>query len=163
MYEFHYDYMKWKYGVNLQLYYMDTDSLVYNINTDDFYEDIASNIKPRFAMSGYSNSQVRPLPMGVNKNVIGLMKNELGRRIMTKFLALRPKLYTYKMLGRSENKKCKGVKKCVMKKMPDFEDYKQSLLGGWNTFRKQLLFQNKLHKVHTVEINKLALSRDNEK
>ena len=136
---------------------MDTDSLVYDIKTDDFYKEITSKIKARFDMSGNSHSQVRPLPMGVNKKVIGLLKNELGRRIMTKFLALRPKLYTYKMFGGSEDKKCKGVKKCVVKKMLDFKDYKQCLLGNWNMFRKQLLFQNELHKVHTVEMSKLAL------
>ena len=55
-------------------------------------------------MSGYSHSQVRPLPMGVNKTVIRLMKNKLDRKIMTEFLALRAKLYTYKMLGESEDK-----------------------------------------------------------
>ena len=62
-----YHYMKLKYGMNLQLCYMDTDSLIYNIKTDDFYEDIASNLKARFDMSGYSHSC--PLPMGVNKKV----------------------------------------------------------------------------------------------
>ena len=67
------------------------------------------------------------------------------------------------MLGGSGDKKCKGVKKCIAKKTPDFEDYKQYLVANWNMFRKQLLFQNKLHKVHTVEVNKLALSRDNDK
>ena len=65
MYEFHYDYMKMRYGANLQLCYMDTDSLVYNIKTDNFYEDITGNVKARFDMSDYSHSH--PLPMGVNK------------------------------------------------------------------------------------------------
>ena len=63
----------------------------------------------------------------------------------------------------SGDKKCESVKKYVMKKMPDFEDYKQSLLAGWNAFRKQLLFRNKLYEVHTVEVTKLTLSRDNDK
>ena len=72
MYEFHYDYMKPKYDVKHQLCYMDTNSLVYNFKTDDFYEDIASDIKARFGISSYSCSRVRPLSMGVNKKVIGL-------------------------------------------------------------------------------------------
>ena len=59
---------------------------------------------------------------------------------MTEFVALRSKLYTYKMLGESGDKKCKGVKKCIVKKTLDFKDCKQCLLAGWNTFRKQLLF-----------------------
>ena len=92
MYEFHYNYMKPKYGTNLQLCYMDTDSLVYDIKTDDFYEDIAGDVKARFHTSSYSCSCIHPLPIGVNKKVIGLMKDKLGGRIMTEFVALRPKL-----------------------------------------------------------------------
>ena len=86
-YEFHYDYMKPKYGTNLRLCYMDTDSLVYDINTD-FYEDITSDVKARFNTSGYSSSRVCFLPMGVNKKVIGLMNDELCGRVMTEFVAL---------------------------------------------------------------------------
>ena len=127
MYKFHYNYMKPKYGKKRRLCYMDTDSLVYDIETGDFYEDIASNVKARFNMNGYSKD--RALPIGVNIKVIGLMKKELGGRIMTEFVALRLKLYTYIMLRGSEDKRCKGVKECIMKKMPDFEDYKQYLLA----------------------------------
>ena len=57
---------------------------------------------------------------------------------------------------------CKGVKKCVVKKMLDFEDYKQCHFVGENAFRKQLLFQNRLHGGHMVEVNKLVLSRDDD-
>ena len=92
MYEFHYDYMVPKYGENLTLCYMDTDSLVYHIKTMDFYTDIADDVPTRFDTSGYCS---RPLPIGLNKKVIGLMKDELGGAIMTEFIALRPKLYSY--------------------------------------------------------------------
>ena len=93
MYEFHYDYMIPKYGLEkLKLCYMDTDSLVYDIKTEDFYEDIANDVEARFDTSGYSKTDFRPLPIGLNKKVIGLMKDELGGKIMTEFLALRPKL-----------------------------------------------------------------------
>ena len=71
MYEFHYDYMKRKYGDNLTLCYMDTDSLVYDIKTEDFYEDIANDVETRFDTSGYSKEDARPLPIGENKKVIG--------------------------------------------------------------------------------------------
>ena len=81
-----------------------TDSLVYIIKTDDFYEDIASDVKARFDTSCYNRSH--PLPMGVNKKVIGLMKDELGGKIMTEFVALRLKLYTCKTLSGDEDKKC---------------------------------------------------------
>ena len=117
MYEFHYDFMKPKYdGENscfwgapcLKLCYMDTDSLVYEIKTVDFYADIADDIPARFDTSGYCPNQ--PLPIGLNKKVIGLMKDELGGAIMTEFVALGPKLYSYKKLDGSEDKKCKGIK-----------------------------------------------------
>ena len=74
MYEFHCDYMRPKYENDLTLCYMDADSLVYNIKTKDFYADIVDNIQTGFDTSGYCSN--RPLPVGMNKKVIGLMKDE---------------------------------------------------------------------------------------
>ena len=88
MYEFWYDYMKPKYDDNVKLCYMDTDSFIMNIKTEDFYKDVANGVEKRFDTS-------RPLPTGKNKNVIGLMKDELEGRIITEFVALRPKTYSY--------------------------------------------------------------------
>ena len=120
MYEFHYDYMVPKYGLEkLKLCYMDTDSLVYDIKTEAFYEDIADDVEARFDTSGYSKTDFRPLPISLNKKVIGLMKDELGGKIMTEFVVLRPKLYSYRELDGSEDKKCKGIKKCVVRKTKD--------------------------------------------
>ena len=81
MYEFHYDYMKPKYDGNLKLCYMDTDSLVYHNKTEDFYEEIAEDVKERFDTSGYSKEDAKPLPTGLNKKVIGLMKMNWKERI----------------------------------------------------------------------------------
>ena len=121
MYEFHYDYMVPKYSLEkLKLCYIDTDSLVYDIKIEDFYEDIANDVDVRFDTSGYSKTDFRPLPIGLKKKVIGLMKDELGGKIMTDFVALRPKLYSYKKLDGSEDKKCKGIKKCVVQKTLTF-------------------------------------------
>ena len=128
MYEFHYDHMKRKYADNkLTLCYMDTHSLIYDIQTDDFYKDIANDVESRFDTSGYVPD--RPLPMGKKKKVIGLMKDELGGGIMSEFVTLRPKMYAYKV-GSSESKKCKGIKKFVVKKTISFEDYKVCLFSG---------------------------------
>ena len=127
MYEFHYDYMKQKYPEGLTLCYMDTDSLIYDIKTDDFYKDTADDVKDRFDTSSYNPD--RPLPMGLNKKVIRLMKDELGGDIMTEFVTLRPKMYAYKT-GSAEPKKCKGIKKCIVRKTISFEDYKNCLLSG---------------------------------
>ena len=115
MYEFHYDYMKRKYSEeNLKLCYMDTDSLVYKIKTEDFYKDIAEDVESRFDTGGYVPDG--PLPVGKNKKVIGLMKDELGGEIMKEFISLRPKMYSYRVKN-SEPKKCKGIKKCVVKRL----------------------------------------------
>ena len=109
MYEFHYHYMVSKYGLDkLKLCYMDTDSLICNIKTEDFYADIVDDVEEMFDTSGYDKKDARPLPIGKNKKVIGLIKDELGGKIMTKFITLRPKLYSYKKLDGLEDKKCKG-------------------------------------------------------
>ena len=164
MYEFHYDYMVPKYGLEkLKLCYMDTDSLVYDIKTENFYEDISNDAEARFDTSGYSKTDFRPLPIGLNKKVIGLMKDELGGKIMTEFVALRPKLYSYKKLDGSEDKKCKGIKKCVVKKTLTFEDYKTYLFNDSTECRSQLMFRLSRHEVHTIEVNKVALNRDDDK
>ena len=86
MYEFHYDYMRPKYSDHLQLCYIDTDSLVYHIKTKDFYADIKDDVPTRFDTSGYCSN--RPLPIGLNKKVIGLMKDELGGDIMSEFAVI---------------------------------------------------------------------------
>ena len=161
MYEFNYDYMKRKYNESdLKLLYMDTDSLVFNIKTEDFYKDIAEDVETRFDTSGYEPN--RPLPIGKNKKVIGLMKDELGGKIKKEFISLRPKMYSYRV-EESEPKKCKGIKKCVVKKTITFEDYKRCLFEGRVIHRSQMMFRSKKHKVKTLEVNKLALSREDDK
>ena len=152
MYEFHYDYMIPKYGDRLKLCHMDMDSLIYNIKTEDFYAGIADDVETRFDASGYPNDGSRPLPIGKNKKVIGLMKDELGGEIMKEFISLRPKMYSYRV-GNSEPKKCKGIKKCVVKRTISFDDYKRCLFGGQQCHRSQLLFRSCKHEVKTLEIS----------
>ena len=148
MYEFHYDYMKCKYDdENLTLCYMDTDPLIYDIAADDFYKDIANDVMDKFDTSGYNPD--RPLPVGLNKKVIGLMKDELGRGIMSEFVTLKPKMYPYKV-GGSESKRCKGIKKCVVHKTISFEDYKNCLFSGDPSYRSQLMFRSLKHEVRTL-------------
>ena len=126
MYEFWYDYMKLKYGDDVKLCYVGTDIFVMNIKTNYFYKDIANDGKKRFDTSNYEVN--RPLPTGKNKKVIGLMKDELGGKIITEFVALRPKTYSYLTDDCKENKKAKGTKKCVIKRMIKFNDYRNCLL-----------------------------------
>ena len=101
----------------------------------------------------------------MNKKVIGLMKDELGGAITTKFVALRPKRYSFRKHDGAEDKKCKGMKKCVVKKTLSFDDYKNCLLNPTNesVYRSQLMFRSKKHKVHMTEVNKVALNKNEDK
>ena len=92
MYEFWYDYMKPKYNDNVKLCFMDIDCFIMNIKTDDFYKDISNDVENRFDTSNYEVK--RPLPTGKNKKIIGLIKDELGGKIITEFVTLRPKTYS---------------------------------------------------------------------
>ena len=134
--------------------------MICSIETDDFYKDIADEVVNRFNMSGYNPD--RPFPLGLNKKVIGLMKDELGGGIMTEFVTLRPKMYAYKT-GNSESKKCKGIKKCIVCKTISFEDYKACLFSGETSYRSQLMFRSSKHEVRMLGVNTLALSRDDDK
>ena len=161
MYEFWYDYMKPKYGSNVKLYYMDTDSFIINIKTLDFYKDIANDVEKRFDTSNYEVDRL--LSIGKNKKVIGLMKDELGEKIITEFVTLRPKTYSYLTDDCKEDKKAKGTKKCVIKRMIKFNDYKNCLLKDQVILKSQQRFISKKHDLYTENINKIALSNNDDK
>ena len=161
MYEFWYDYMKPKYDNDVKLCYMDTDSFVMNIKTEDFYKDITNDVDKRSDTSNYEVN--RPLPTGKNKKVIGLMKDELGGKIITEFITLRPKGYTYLTDDGKEDKKAKGTKKCVIKRMIEFDDYKRCLLNDEVILKSQQRLRSKGHDVYTEKINKIALSNNDDK
>ena len=114
MYEFWYDYLKPKYNNKAMLCYMDTDSFIAHRKMDDIYKDISEDVETRFDTSNYNVN--RPLPIGKNKKVLGLMKNKLGGQIMKKFVGLRPKTYAYLKGNDDESKKLKGRKRCVIKR-----------------------------------------------
>ena len=161
MYEFWYDYVKKKYEDMVKLCYMDTDSLIMNIKTKDIYKDIAQDVEERFGTSNYDVD--RPLPKGKNKKVIGLIKDELGGGIITEFVALRPKTYSYMTVEFIEMKKAKGTKKCVIKKMLKFEDYEKCLFDNEPMLKSQQRFKSENHDVYKENINKIALSSDDDK
>ena len=161
MYEFWYDYVKIKYQDRARLCYMDTDSFVVNIKTKNFYKDISQDVNKRFDTSNYTFD--RPLPTGINKKVIGLMKDELDGDIITEFVALRPKAYSYIINDFIEMKKAKGTKKCVVNKMLRFDDYKKCLFDNGKVLKLQQRFKSENHEVYTENINKIALSCDDDK
>ena len=138
MYEFWYDYMKPKYGDNAKLCYMDTDSFIMHIKTENFYKGIANNVEKRFDTSNYEVNT--PLPTGKNKKVIGLMNDEFGGKIMTELVALGLKTYSYLTDDCEEDKEAKGTKKCVIKRRLKFNDYKDCLLNNQVVLKSQQRF-----------------------
>ena len=116
MHEFWYNYIKPKYGDSARLCYMDTDSFVIHIKTEDFYKDISNDVYRWFDTSNYDENDERSLPTAENEKVIGLFKDELGGKIMIEFVALGTKAYAYLMEDGSEHKKNKRNKKMRNKK-----------------------------------------------
>ena len=141
MYEFWYDYIKPKYQDRAKLCYMDTDSFSIHIKTEDFYKDIANDVEnwfftliandveKWFFTSNYDDKDKILLPIGKNKKVIGLFKDELGGKIMKEFIEFRGKTYAYLMDDHSKHKKAKGTKKCVIKRRLMFENYTDCLFN----------------------------------
>ena len=140
---------------------MDTDSFIMHIKTEDFYNDIANDVEKRFDTSNYEED--RPLPTGKNKKVIGLMKDELRGKIITEFVALRPKTYSYLTDDCKEDKKAKGTKKYVIKRELKFNNYKDCLLNDKVVLKPQQRFKSERHDVYIENVNKFALSSNDDK
>ena len=163
MYEFHYKYIKPKYGDKARLLFTDTDSLMYEIETEDFYKDISGDVKNRFDTSDYPNNHKSGIPTGVNKKVLGVFKDEAAGKCIKEFVGLRAKLYSFKMFEGEESKKCKGIKKRVVQKSITLEDYKNCLFTGKEQLRKMNIIRSIDHEVYTEEVNKVALCADDDK
>jgi len=164
MYDFHYNYIKAKYDDRAKLLFTDTDSLCYEIQTEDFYVDISTDVESRFDTSDYPVDFIAEgFPVGKNKKVIGMFKDEVGGKQIEEFVGLRAKLYSYKMFEGEETKKCKGVKKAVIQKSITHEDYKDCLFTRCEQLRRMNVIRSHLHEVYTEEINKIALSANDDK
>ena len=136
-------------------------SFVMNIETNDFYKDISNDVDKRFDTSNYECN--RPLTTGKNKKIVGLMKDELGCKIITEFVRLRPKTYSYLTDDGKEDKKAKRTKKCIIKRMIKFNDYKNCLLKDKVLLKSQQSLISKKLDVYIEDINKVALSNNNDK
>ena len=163
MYKFWYDYIRPKYGDRAKLCYTDTDSFIIYIKTEDFFEDISNDVEGWFDTSNYDKNDKRPLPIGKNKKVPGLFKDELGGKIITEFVALRPKAYSYLDDDANEYKKSKGTKRCVIKQNLMFQNFKDCLFNNKTVYRSQKRFKSNYHQVHAEEVNKVALSSNDDK
>lgn len=160
MYDFHYGFIKQKYGNKATLLYTDTDSLIYRIFTDDIYVDIKENID-KFDTTNYDENNIYGIPRK-NKAVPGLFKDETQGKVMLEFVGLRAKLYDYVYNKNTCIKKAKGVKNCVVKRLKH-EEYKQCLFEKKNFLRSQTLFRSIKHVIHTQLVNKVCLSYNDDK
>ena len=163
MFDFHYNYIKPKYGDKAKLLFTDTDSFMYLIETVDFFKDISEDVKDRFDTSDYPENHPSEIPTGINKKVLGMFKDEAAGKIIKEFVGLRAKLYSYKMDEGGESKKCKGIKKQVVVTSITHEDYKTCLRTGKEQLRKQNILRSYEHEVYTEEVNKVALSAQDDK
>ena len=163
MYDFHYRYIKAKYGSKAKLLFTDTDSLFYEIETEDFYKDISEDVKDKFDTSNYPENHPSGIPTGINKKVLGMFKDETGGKPIIEFVGLRAKLYSFKMDEGKENKKCKGIKKGVVEKCISHNDYLTCLITGKEQLRRQNIIRSYGHVLYTEEINKVALSAADDK
>ena len=163
MYEFQYDYIGPKYGDKAKLCYTDTDSFIINIKSKNFFEDISSDVDRWFDTSNYDKNDKRPLPLGKNKKVPVLFKDELAGKIITEVVALRPNTYAYLTDNGSNHKKAKGTKKCVIKQNLMLENYKDCLFNNKTVYRSQERFRSYYHVMYTEEVNKIALSSNDDK
>ena len=162
IYDFHYGYILPKYGKNQKLLFTDTDSLCYEIETEDFYKDISGDVEKGFDTSNFPKDHPSGI-QGKNKKVPGMMKDEAGGRIIEEFVGLRAKLYSYKMFEGKEEKKCKGIKKSVIKKNISHEDYKECLFSGASQMRKMNVIRSRRHEIFSETVNKIALSANDDK
>ena len=163
MYDFHYNYVIAKYGNKAKLLFTDTDSFLYEIQTEDFYKDISGDVKDRFDTSEYPEGHPSGIPTGINKKVLGMYKDEAKGKNIKEFVGLRAKLYSFKMEEGKENKKCKGIKKAVVEKSIRHEDYKTCLTTGKEQLRRQNIIRSYEHVLYTEEVNKIALSAADDK
>jgi hypothetical protein len=159
MYEFHYDYMFNKYGNKAELIYTDTDSFVYDVKTEDLYKDMYED-KDKFDLHEVSISKFQS---NDNKKVVGKFKCETNMRPITEFVALKPKLYSFLILGDDKtHSKAKGVTKTSQKDIKH-EDYKRCLETNMDQNIEQIRIQTFKRHVYTIKQNKKALSNYEDK
>ena len=162
-YEFWCNYIKPKYQDKAKLCYADTYSFIIHIKTKDFYKGIANDVEKWFDTSNYDESDKRPLPIGKNKKVIGLFKDELGGKIMIEFVGLRVKTYAYLMDDDTKHKKTNGTKKCVIKRGLLFKNYKDRNLNNKAILKLQQRLKSDHHNVYIEQINKIVLNSNDNK
>ena len=184
MLDFHYGYIKEMYpGRKSVLGFSDTDSLLYKIETEDIYRDMRDNHE-HFDLSNYSvnhrifERDINPCsgaPLvelieelrDTNKKRVGKFKDEAGGELILEFVGLRSKAYSFRQETWddekdewyiAEHKKCKGVKRGVVKRKMLFNHYKDVLYTHKSHYESMVSFRSRNHHVQTIEQVKKALS-----
>ena len=160
MMKFHYEVMDKEFKGRYNLIYSDTDSLVYNIRCDDIYKWIGDN-KQHFDLS----DSLRPsLQDDTNKKVMGVFKCELLLMIMTEWIALNPKCYSFNYFKDVDNtiiknkKTCKGVSKAIVKNEITYNDYLVTMKTNKPLKRNVVAIRSLKHQLYTIKTNKVALT-----
>ena len=138
-------------------------ALLFILKLKIFTKTFANDVEKWLDTSNYDESDKRTLPIGKNKKVIGIFKDELGGKIMIEIVGLKGKACVYLMDDNSEHKKAKGTKKCVIKQRLMVKNYKDCLLNNKIMFKSQQRFESDHHNVYTEQINKIALSSNDDK
>ena len=154
MYDFHYSVMKPRYGQNLELLFTDTDSLVYEVKTDNLYGDMHA-MREHFDFSDYDRAS--PYYDATNKKVIGKFKDETNGKPILEFVGLRPKMYSI-LLGNSggHKKTAKGICKAVADKFKH-ENYVRQLRQPEPSFATMFKIHQQAHELTTMQQNKRSL------
>ena len=137
--------------------------LLFTLKPNIFFEDISNDVERWFDTSNYNKNNKRPLPISKNKKVTGIFKDELGGKLITEVVTLRPKAYVSLKDDGSHHKKVKGTKKCVIKQKLMFGNFKDCLFNNKTVYRSQERFNSYYHDVYIEEVNKIALSSNDDK
>ena len=155
MYDFHYNYIKCKYGDKAKLLFTDTDSLTYEIETPDAYADFFDN-KDIFDNSDYNKKS--PFYFDYNKKVIGKFKDEAAGIPVTEFVGLRSKMYSYTLDNKQSKRTAKGIKKNIIKNNLSHDNYKKVLLSEEQIHHSMKTIRSMKHQLASYELNKISLS-----
>ena len=155
MYDFHYNYIKHKYGNKAKLLFTDTDSLTYEIETNNAYKDFFKD-KSKFDNSDYPENS--PYFNKTNKKVLGKFKDEASGVPIIEFVGLRSKMYSYMKDNDKDVKTAKGIKKNIITKNIKHEDYKEVLFNNKQMHHTIKTIRSNNHQLGSFELNKISLS-----
>ena len=165
LFRFHYDFMKKKFADKARLLFTDTDSLMYEVECEDFYQTMRSGRFDNFDMSNFDQADERYLPdMQRNKAVVGMMKDERAGQPIVEFVGLRPKMYSFTFLEKqpdgtlelTEKHRAKGIQRVAAARLTHQQYRVQLILPHENYVVNRRLGSN-LHRIYGIEVSHIPL------